>query len=173
MTETSGFEDYVHAKQEVLLRAAYLLTGDAHLAQDLVQTALERIWARWERVSRVENLDGYVYRVLFRLHVGARRRRWSGEVPTPLVGEHRQAESDAHEDAVDRLTLLAMLARLPRRQRAVVVLRFYLDLSEAQAAEALGCRVGTVKSQSARALASLRRILPDEFQRGTMSKEAR
>ena len=173
MTESSEFEDYVRTRQELLLRAAYLLTGDGHHAQDLVQTTLERVWVRWKRVREVENVDGYVYRVLFRLHIGMRRRRWSGEIPTPQVKEQPPAWSGEHDDTADRLALLAVLDRLPPRQRAVVVLRFYLDLSEMQAAAALGCRVGTVKSHTARALATLRRTLPGEFRHdAVISKEA-
>ncbi|HVV12022.1 SigE family RNA polymerase sigma factor [Amycolatopsis sp.] len=158
MVEPRGFEEYVQGRQDLLVRAAYLITGDSHLAQDLVQIALERVWQRWERVRHVENLDGYVYRVLMRAYLGIRRRRWATERPTADLQGAGTAQGD-QDVTLDRLTLMDALARLPPRQRATVVLRFYLDLSERQTAEALGCAVGTVKSQTAKGLSTLRAVM--------------
>src|SRR3954469_3985865 len=151
MHEPDGFRGYVRDRQPRLLRAAFLLTGEEHLAQDLVQSALIRVWPRWERISRMENVDAYVYRVLVTVHAGWRRRRWNAEVPRHDVPS-RGSAADSQDEHVDRLVLVAALGRLPAKQRAVVVLRFYLDLSERQTAEALGCTVGTVKSHTSRAL---------------------
>ncbi|WP_344442386.1 SigE family RNA polymerase sigma factor [Kitasatospora nipponensis] len=164
MTEPEGFEEYVAARQGALLRTAYLLTGDAHLAQDLVQSTLLRVWQRWSRIGPMEHADGYVHRVMVTMLAGWRRRRWQGEVPhgdpalVPAPGSG--AAHDPHAAHGDRAVLVTALRTLPPRQRAVVVLRFHLDLSEAQAAAALGCSVGTVKSQTAKALARLRGSVP-------------
>jgi RNA polymerase sigma-70 factor (sigma-E family) len=156
MSEPDGFREYAQARQVALLRTAYLCTGDHHLAQDLVQATLTRVWIRWDRVSRAENIDAYVNRVLFTVYAGWRRRFWHAEIP-----HHRMPETAvAEEQHTDRLAMLTALRQLPARQRAVVVLRFYQGLSEAQTADALGCTVGTVKSQSSKALAALRRIAP-------------
>ncbi|SDP33871.1 RNA polymerase sigma-70 factor, sigma-E family [Nakamurella panacisegetis] len=147
-----GFEEYARAHRPGLVRAAYLLTGDAELAEDLVQATLLRVWQRWARVSTVSNVDGYVYQVMFTRFVSWRRRLWSGEHPHADVpeGEHESP------DVASRLSLEAAIRLLPPRQRAVLILRYYLDLTETDAAEAMGCSVGTVKSQSSRALAKLR-----------------
>jgi RNA polymerase sigma-70 factor (sigma-E family) len=159
MHEPEGFRSYVVEQQPKLLRAAFLLTGDAHLAQDLVQASLVRVWPRWDRISRMDNVDAYVYRVLVTVYAGWRRRRWNAEVPSDEVPGREAVDSQEHD--VDRLVLVAALRRLAVKQRAVVVLRFYLDLSERQTAEALGCTVGTVKSHTSRALTALRRIVPE------------
>ena len=154
------FEEYVAARGRALWRSAWLLTGDAHLADDLVQTALVKCWRRWNRIARDGAVDGYVRRVLVTTYVDGRRRRWTGEVPTETLPESARRDPDA---AV-RQDVVAALATLPRGQRAVVVLRFYDDLTEAQTAAALGISVGTVKSQTSRALAALRRsaLLTDQ-----------
>ncbi len=155
MEAPDGFGDFVAARSAALVRSAWLLTGDEASAQDLVQTALARTWVRWDRVVRQEAPEGYVRRVMVTTYLSWRRRRWHGEVPTESVPEHPGPE-DPFLEADVRRTVAAALAELPRRQRAVVVLRYFDDLTEAQAAEALGCSVGTVKSQSAKALAKLR-----------------
>ena len=147
------FEEYVAARGRALWRTAWLLTGDAHRAEDLVQAALVRCWPRWDRIARDGAVDGYVRRVLVTTWTDWRRRRWTGEVPTehlPDVGGGDPVLAEVRHD------VLVALAALPRGQRAVVVLRFYDDLTEAQTAETLGISIGTVKSQTARALAALR-----------------
>jgi RNA polymerase sigma-70 factor (sigma-E family) len=157
MDEPEGFREYVQGRRDGLLRTAFLLTGDAHLAQDLVQSVLTKVWLRWTRISRSTSIDAYVNRMMVNLHIGWRRRFWHREVPHDQLPEDSGAE-DTH---VDRLAMLAALGRLPPRQRAVLVLRFYQDLTEAQVAEILGCSVGTIKSQSSKALATLRRSAAD------------
>ena len=147
-----GFEPWVLARRASMLRTAWLLTGDGAAAEDLVQTALVRCWPRWRRIRRMDDIDAYVRKVMTNTYLSWRGRRWTGEQPTeqlPEVAAADVSESDA--------TLVAALARLPRGQRAAVVLRFAEDLSERQTAELMGCSVGTVKSQTARGLAALRR----------------
>lgn len=158
MREPDGFREYVIARQGALCRAAYLMSGDRHLAEDLVQTALAKAWRRWDDVSRAGNVDAYVHRILVNAFVSSWRRRWRGERP---AGDHlpERAQEEAYPGWEDRDVLLAAVRRLAPRQRAVVALRFYLDQSEAETAATLGCSVGTVKSQSAKALAQLRRHL--------------
>ena len=146
-----GFTSFVTARGDALWRSAWLLTGDGHLAEDLVQTALAKAWPRWERVGP-EGFEAYVRRTLFTTYVSWWRRRWNGERPTAVLPEGAVAAPDV--DA--RGDLLAALATLPKGQRAVVVLRYFDDLTEAQTAELLGINIGTVKSQTSRALATLR-----------------
>jgi RNA polymerase sigma-70 factor (sigma-E family) len=151
--EPVEFHDFVLARRRALLRTAWLLTGDWHAAEDLVQTALMRCYPHWRRIA-TDNPDGYVRRAIATAHISARRRKWWGERPiaTPPDG----TANDEYETADSRHVLVAALRRLPARQRATVVLRFYEDLTEAETAAALGCSVGTVKSQTAKALAALR-----------------
>ena len=159
-TGAPTFEEYVAARGRALWRSAWLLTGDGHLADDLVQTSLVTCWRRWDRIARDGAVDGYVRKVLVTTFVDGRRRRWTGEVPTDVLPE----TAGAGPDAEVRRDVLVALAALPRGQRAVVVLRFYDDLTEAQTAATLGISVGTVKSQTSRALAALRRsaLLTDQ-----------
>lgn len=149
------FDGFVAARGSALWRTAWLLTGDRQRAEDLVQTALGKAWPHWGRVSRSGSFEAYVRKTIFTTYVAWYRRRWNAEVPT----EHLPESSPGH-DEVERVNhqrdLSAALAQLPRGQRAVVVARYFDDLTEAQTAEALGCSVGTVKSQTSRALAALR-----------------
>ncbi|WP_395656651.1 SigE family RNA polymerase sigma factor [Nocardioides sp.] len=151
MRDAEQFAQFVSERSPVLIRAAWLLTGDWHLAQDLVQVSLEKSWPRWGR--GVEHPEAYVRRVMLTTYLSWRRRRWTGEVPTASVPE--QATGSERTDL--RLALLAALATLPPRQRAVLVLRYFEDLSVQEAADALGCSVGTVKSHASRGLEQLRR----------------
>jgi len=153
-----SFEAYVVARGDALWRTAWLLTGDAHLAEDLVQTALVEAWPKWDRVGS-EGFEPYVRRILVTTYAAWWRRRWNGEHPTRDLPE--SSTRDEAEAVVRRHDLLYALALLPRGQRAVVVLRWFEDLSEAQTAAALDCSVGTVKSQSSRAMATLRAALTD------------
>jgi RNA polymerase sigma-70 factor (sigma-E family) len=147
-----GFEAYVAARGEALHRTAYLLTHDHALAEDLVQTALAKAWAAWDRIEGEP--EPYVKRVLVTTFASWWRRRWNGERPTESLPP---VDSPDHAEAVaTRAGLVEALARLPRRMRAVVVLRYFEDLTEAQTADVLGISVGTVKSQTAKALAQLR-----------------
>jgi RNA polymerase sigma-70 factor (sigma-E family) len=148
-----AFDAFVAARSPALLRSAYLLCGDRGRAEDLVQTALAKVWLRWDRVGAMDHVEAYVRRVLFSGYV-AWWRRGRREVAVADVPDGRRLD---HAGGVgDRTDVTAALRRLPKGQRAVVVLRFYEDMTEAQAAEVLGCSVGTVKSQTARALARLR-----------------
>lgn len=149
---TTDFESFVAARSAALWRSAYLLTGDPHRAEDLLQTALVKAWRRWDRIERREAVESYVRAALVSTYTDWWRRKWNGEVPT---GELPETAAPAASPEVRR-DVLAALALLPRGQRAVVVLRFFDDLTEAKTAAALGISVGTVKSQTARALATLR-----------------
>jgi RNA polymerase sigma-70 factor (sigma-E family) len=162
-----GFDEYVAARGHDLLRTAWLLTGDHQRAEDLVQTALAKVWPHWSRIARDRDgrPDAYVRKVMMTTYFAWWRRRWTAEYPTELLPEGPDSRVLPPEALSDlRRDLLAALATLPRGQRAAVVLRYFEDLSEAQAAELLGCSVGTVKSQCARAFATLRHspLLADE-----------
>ncbi|WP_369056592.1 SigE family RNA polymerase sigma factor [Kineococcus terrestris] len=154
------FQSFVAGRQRSLLRAAWLLTGDWATAEDLVQTALVRAWPHWERIGGSRGLDGregaeaYVRRIMVNKALDWRRRRWRGEVPTAEVPDAPGPPGLARET---HLVLVRALHTLPARQRAVIVLRYFEDLSEADTAAAMDCTVGTVKTHASRALASLRR----------------
>ena len=149
------FAAYMSARQPSLLRTAYLLTGDQHTAEDLVQTALAKLYLAWDRVQDRGLVDGYVRRILVNENNSLWRRAWKKrEFSTDTLPDH-QAVSDRHDDG-QSAALWEFVQTLPRKQRAVVVLRYYEDLSEAEVAEILGISVGTVKSQASRALAGLR-----------------
>lgn len=153
--EATTFEQYVAARGDALWRSAWLLTGDHGRAEDLVQTALAKCWPHWERVGDPRGFDAYVRRVLFTTYTAWWRRRWNGERPAERLPE---AAAPASQDAADqRHDLMRALAALPRGQRAVLVLRYVEDRTERETAALLGVTVGTVKSQTARALAALRR----------------
>lgn len=152
------FEEYVNARGSALLKTAWLLTGDHQRAEDLVQTALTKTWLHWPHIrdASVGAYDAYVRRVMLTTYMAWWRRRWGGESPTERLPE--QPDNGGGEDAAaERRDVMMALAKLPRGQRAVLVLRYFEDLTETQTANALGCSVGTVKSQSARGLATLRR----------------
>lgn len=149
---TGDFEEFVAARSAALWRSAYLLTGDRHRAEDLLQTALVKAWRKWDSIARREAAEAYVRATLASTYTDWWRRRWNGELAT----EHLPETAARATDVEVRHDVLAALALLPRGQRAVVVLRFYDDLTERQAAEALGISIGTVKSQTAKALATLR-----------------
>jgi RNA polymerase sigma-70 factor (sigma-E family) len=151
------FRQYVAARQRALLRTAWLLTGDWGAAEDLVQTALVRAWPHWGRIGGGRGADAYLRKIMVNTSTDWRRRRWRGEVPTAQLPEAAQAEDHSGDATALQQALLAGVRALPPRQRAVVVLRYFEDLSEASTAEILGCSVGTVKSQASRALATLRR----------------
>lgn len=155
-SSSDEFEEFARSRQALLRRSAYLLCGDWHLAEDLTQTALAKMYAVWHRV-RMDSADSYARKVLFRTFVDeTRRRRW-WERPSA----HEYDVAAPAQDPDLRLTLLAALRQVPARSRAVLVLRFWEDQSVEQTAEALGCSTGAVKSQTFRGLATLRRILGD------------
>ncbi|GAA2823790.1 SigE family RNA polymerase sigma factor [Kitasatospora sp. CM 4170] len=154
----TDFEEFVAARSPRLLRMAWLLTGDAHLAEDLLQTALAKVWPKWDKIA-IDRPEAYVRRVLVNSHVSWWRRRWHGELPHGELPEPA-TQADPFEDVVVGQVLAAAVRALPPRQRAVVVLRFFEDLSVEETAEALGCSTGTVKSNTHRALNALRGKLP-------------
>lgn len=149
------FAAFVATRQLGLHKTAWLLTGDWAAAQDLVQTALAKTWRRWRRAGVADNRDAYVRRVLINTFLSARRRRWLGEIPSAAPPE-APSPQELGEEVATRIAVADALARLTRRQRAVVVLRYLHDLPEAQVADVLGCAVGTVKSTGAKALRHLR-----------------
>jgi RNA polymerase sigma-70 factor (sigma-E family) len=161
LTETreAQFRDFVSARSAALLRVAYLVCGDLNLAEDLLQTTLTRTYIAWRRLDGIDSLEAYARRVLLNTATSWWRRRWRGERPTLHLPERPisdQSDRVAERDAVWRL-----LGTLPARQRAVIVLRYYEDLSEAEIARELGLSVGTVKSHASRGLAALRARLAD------------
>lgn len=145
------FDDFVRATQASLVRFGLAMTGNPHDAADLAQSALERVGMRWSRVRQMEHPAAYTKTVMARQHATRwrRLRRESLQV-SPAQASYRDVSSPADS------AMWAALATLPPRQRAVLVLRYYEDLTEAEIAEVLGCRPGTVKSQAHRALAALR-----------------
>ncbi|MBV9292030.1 MAG: SigE family RNA polymerase sigma factor [Frankiales bacterium] len=147
------FADFVAARGQALQRTAYLLTGDWAAAEDLLQSALARAYPRWERIER-DNPEAYLRRILVNTWSSWWRRKWRGERPTEELPE--STGPDPYVDADRRDAVRQALARLPHKQRAVVVLRFHEDMTETQVAELLGISVGTVKSQTAKALGKLR-----------------
>ena len=153
--EVEGFAQFVEARQHALLQTAVLLTGDWALAQDLVQTALVRSWPRWERIRRRDDPEIYVRRAMVNSWASWRRRRWWGERPSDAVPDV-QAVGDVAAEVAVRVAVQGALRSLTARQRAVLVLRVFDDLSEAQVAQVLDCAVGTVKATLARARARLR-----------------
>jgi RNA polymerase sigma-70 factor (sigma-E family) len=153
MTVAAGFDEFVAARSPRLLRTAYLLTHDWALAEDLLQTALAKAWEAWQRIEG--DPEPYVRRIVVNAYASWWRRRWTHELPSESLPE-QTARADPHGGVDERDRLWRALGRLPRRQRAVLVLRYFEDLSEAEIADVLGCGVGTVKSQASRAIAKLR-----------------
>lgn len=151
------FREFVAARSAALLRTAYLLTGDWATAEDLLQTALTKTYLAWKRLGGIEAVEPYARRVMVNTSTSWWRRRWHGERPTEVLPE--RAGVDEIEQQLDRDLLWRHLRELPNRQRAVLVLRYYEDMSEAQTAAMLDISPGTVKSQASRALATLRRRL--------------
>ncbi|WP_307827964.1 SigE family RNA polymerase sigma factor [Nocardioides sp. SYSU D00038] len=153
------FESWVRARQAALARSAYLLTGDLHLAEDLLQETLARVAARWHRLDRSRPPSAYASTVMHRLAIDAWRRR---RVRPAEVLSDQHPELGGHgADVERRLVLRDALARLTPKQRAVLSLRFYEDLTEVQTADVLGISVSTVKTTARDALTRLRAVAPD------------
>jgi RNA polymerase sigma-70 factor (sigma-E family) len=161
MAEADDFADFVSASSHRLFRAACLLTGgDVATADDLVADALARVYLAWSRI-RSDDAFAYARRTVVNLHLDWRRRlRRRAETLTSTMPEHLARAGDHTHDVVQRDSVMRSLSRLTRRERAVVVLRYFLDLSEEATAAELGIAVGTVKSTNARALGKLR-VSPD------------
>lgn len=152
MADDAAFRAFVEQNGASLVHAARLLTGDHHRGEDLVQTALTRVYLKWDRIDAPL---AYARKALVTAHIDSTRRRWWGEKPTETLPE--TTDDGAAETAADeRDELRRLLAGLTARERAVIVLRYYCDLSEQDAAHTLGVPVGTVKSTCSRALSRLR-----------------
>lgn len=156
---------YVAGRASALRRTAYLLCGDWHQAEDIVQTAIAKVYVRWPSVSRADNIDAYVRQIVLRVWLDENRRSWArvrrvATVPDAPV---------TYDGPELRLSLLAALARVAPRQRAVLVLRFWEDQSIQETARLLDCSIGTVKSQTSHGLSALRQLLPEYEHEGTPS----
>ncbi|MGI5253684.1 SigE family RNA polymerase sigma factor [Actinacidiphila glaucinigra] len=162
---TKEYLDFAASRAGHLFRSACLLTGgDTHLAEDLVQETLGKLYVTWRRVSRVGNPAGYAQTVLVRTFLTHRRRRSSGESPTGELPEvPAGADGSDSDTALLRLTLLDALARLPPKDRAVVVLRYWEDRSIEETADAMRASSSAVRTRSVRALAKLRELLGDSL----------
>jgi len=158
----SAYADFVRERSHALLRSAFLLTGDQHLAEDLVQEALARTHRAWSRLERPANAEAYARKVMYHAQVSIWRRPKVAEaLPGDDLERHGGRTDDPAEATVRRVTLQRALLTLSPKQRAVIVLRYFEDRTEAEAAQLLGISVSTVKTQSARALSRLRKLVPD------------
>lgn len=158
MDSDDGFVEFVAARWSRLYRLAYLLTSDEAAAEDLLQSAMEKAYARWPRVRRLEEPEAYVHKIMVNAVVSARRRLgWQREWVRDVLPDRPLQPED--RGVLDHALLWPLVCALPERQRAVVVLRYYEDLTERETAEILGCAVGTVKSQAHDAVRALRRGL--------------
>ena len=155
-SDAEQFDEFMASRWPGLVRLAFGLTGDRWLAEDLAQTALASAYAVWWRVRRADDPDAYVRRILINASKRRLRRPRLSEQPSEQADLPDPAAEDPAADVGERSALLAALAELPPRQRAVVVLRYAEDMSDAQVGALLGCSAGTVRSQAARALAKLR-----------------
>lgn len=163
MNDSDSFAEYATARQAHLRRLAFLLCGDWHDAQDLTQTALMNLCRSWKRAERADSRDAYAHQVVVRAFLSQRRKQLRQQVrAAEFALRENRAGPDIGEPEL-RLTLLAALAQLAPRGRAVLVLRFWEDLSVEATAEALGCSPGNVKSLTSRTLARLRDILGDSL----------
>lgn len=151
--EEAAYREYVTARMEPLRRTAYLLCRNWHTADDLVAITIGKLYRHWGKAGQVENLDAYVRRILVRTWLDEKRRPWRREEITNQLPDRTAAPEP---DVLGRAHLLDLLAELPPRRRAVIVLRLYCDLSVDETAEILGVSTGTVKSQTARGLDTLR-----------------
>ncbi|MBO0870880.1 MAG: SigE family RNA polymerase sigma factor [Micromonosporaceae bacterium] len=154
------YVDYVRGRLPQLHRAAYLLCGDTDRAQDIVQSTITALYRHWSRARAVENIDGYVHRMLVRRYLDEKRLSWSRVLLTDRTPDRT---APAQRSVEEQDAVHAALRRLPSGQRAVLVLRFLCDMSVEQTATALGCSEGNVKAQTSRGLATLRPLLGAEF----------
>jgi RNA polymerase sigma-70 factor (sigma-E family) len=166
MANQSDFDAFVLGRSPALLRSAYLLVQDEGLAEDLLQTSLTKAWFAW---GRIEEPEAYVRKVMVTTSASWWRRRWHRETPTDVPQE--PSSTIRREEPADAQDLWVAIGHLPRRQRAVVVLRYLEDRSEVETASLMGCSVGTVKSQCAKALTKLRldRALAPDVEEGSRS----
>ena len=157
MSTEQDFVEFVAARWTSLYRLAYLLTASPTAAEDLLQTTFEKAYASWPRISRMAFPEAYMRRMLTNALVSSRRRAWLREVSSDSIPDVPVDTVDV--GVLDRSLLWPLVCALPVRQRAVIVLRYYEDLTEAQIADVLNCAPGTVKSQTSAAMKALRRAL--------------
>ena len=169
-TRDDEFSAYMQARQPSLMRTAYLLTGDRHNAEDLVQTSLAKLYLSWDKVQERDSIDAYVRRIMVNENNSLWRRGWKKrEHATETLPEPARSSTRTTRAAAARSW--EIVQTLPKKARAVVVLRYYEQLTEAETAEALGISVGTVKSQASRALATLRARAPKNLHPRTSEEE--
>ncbi|MEV6864974.1 SigE family RNA polymerase sigma factor [Streptosporangium subroseum] len=157
MDRYDGFHEFVHARQQSLMRTAYLLTGDAHLAEDLLQNVLIKVAGHWPKLLSQGSPEAYTRKALVNQYISWRRR-----VRKELPSADPPERGHSHDDStIARIVMVQALARLTPKQRAVIVLRFYEDRTERETAHLLGCSLGTVKSQTSYALGRLRTLAPE------------
>jgi RNA polymerase sigma-70 factor (sigma-E family) len=170
--DQAEFKDYVVARKAAMLRTAYLVSGNWHWAEDIVSTAMVKLYTSWRRAREVEHLDAYVRQIVIRVYLDEQRRPWRREYPTEVLPEPTHAEGAVDGLTAHRTDLRRLLAQMPARQRAVLVLRFFDDLSVAQTAKALGCSETAAKTLTIRALNSIRLLLPADVTTRTEYEEA-
>lgn len=158
--DEDDFAAFVRARQHALVRFGYLLTGDPMSGEDLTQTALAKLYLKWDTIRQAEAIEAWVRRVMVNEHTTWWRRAWRHRERLDLDAAHAEGRPGHSAPPFDD-DLWRQVLSLPPRQRAAIALRYYEDLSEAQTAEILGCSIGTVKSQTHRALASLRAKLEE------------
>jgi RNA polymerase sigma-70 factor (sigma-E family) len=157
--EEADFRGYAASRMRGLRRTAFLLCGDWHHAEDVTQNVLTKLYRTWPRISDRERVDAYAHTMLVRATFDRRRRAsWRRELSAAVVPDTASA---GQPNVEERMVLLDALAKMPPRQRAAVVLRYWADLDVAETAQALNCSQGTVKSQTARGLVALRELLAD------------
>jgi RNA polymerase sigma-70 factor (sigma-E family) len=152
--DEQDFHEFVVASSTHLGRLARMLAADPHASEDLLQATLLKTWSAWPRVRRADNPNAYVRRVMVNTAAKAGSRRWRGEIPTHAIPE--LPAEDGTKAVDDRRVLVRAVRALPPRQRAAIVLRYFLDLGDEEVAETLDCSVATVRSQISRALATMR-----------------
>ena len=157
--DDAEFREFLGSRLDQVRRTAYLMCGDWHAADDAVATAVLHLYQNWRRVSRMQNVDAYLRRAVINAWLDERRRPWRRERSVAELPP--RAGTDAVAPVDDRLAILKHLDQLPVRRRAVIVLRFYCDLSVDETAQVMECTPGTVKSQTARALETLRASMVD------------
>jgi RNA polymerase sigma-70 factor (sigma-E family) len=156
--DEADYRAYVGSRQRALRRAAFLMCGDWHTAEDLVQTTLAKLYVAWRRVQRDRGPDAYAHRILANAVIDERRRPKRREISVDQMFD-REDLTASTTSSDQRLDLAHALAQLPARQRVTLILRFWADATVTETAEALSCSTGTVKSQTARALGNLRTLL--------------
>jgi RNA polymerase sigma-70 factor (sigma-E family) len=159
-----GFTEFVRTRGDHHLRLAVLLTGDWHAGEDLAQASLAKLYRAWPRLDTATEPDAYLHRIMVNTRRSWWRARWRRETPSADLPEHAYGEDAADRHALGAIVRQA-LARLPRQQRAVLVLRYFADLPEAEVAGILGCSTGSVKTHAHRGLRALREQLSGEIPR--------